>query len=239
MAQLAALTLRHEPVDVVPPLRQALALLRQSPVARRRLVLISDFTTQGWEDFHAGRLGTLPQGMVLHFLRIGGEQRDANVLVEDLQLHDAPLIAGAPLRATATVYNAGREPVHNLRLELLLAHEKVGEQLVDLTPEARVTVPFRFTAPAAGLHWGVVRLAGDRFSPDDQFFYALRTVTSGAPPGGGWRSRHLALRQRDLFPHQRLAAPGRFGTGGVLPQARHLGRLGPRAPGRLPGSDSL
>jgi hypothetical protein len=57
-----------------------------------------------------------------------------------------------------------------------MGQRKVGQQLVDLHPDEQVTVPFRITAPAAGVHWGEIRLEDDALVEDNRFYFALRTV---------------------------------------------------------------
>jgi hypothetical protein len=90
---------------------------------------------------------------------------------------EKPFIEHTPLDVSVLVRNRSATPVRNLRLDLLLEHSKIGEQLVDMGPDEQVTVPFRMMAPAAGVYWGEVRLESDHFVDDDRWYYALRTVT--------------------------------------------------------------
>ncbi len=144
---------------------------------RRRLVFLSDLTMHGWEDFHLSRLTVVPEHVTLHFIRLGGPQRDANALITDVRITEKPFIEQAPLDLTAVVQNRSAAALHNVRVDLLLGSNLVGQQLIDLGPDEQLNVPFRIAAPAAGLHWGEVRLEGDGFAEDDRFYYALRTVT--------------------------------------------------------------
>jgi hypothetical protein len=175
--QLSALQPSHATVDLHGALQRALTLLQESPLPRRQLVFLSDFTMRGWEDFHLSQLPIVPEHVTLHFIRLGGAQRDANVLISDVRITERPFIEHAPLDITAVVHNRSATALRNLRVDLLLGSNAVGQQLVDLGPDEQITVPFRIAAPAAGLHWGEVRLEGDGFAEDDRFYYALRTVT--------------------------------------------------------------
>jgi len=175
--QLAALQPSHATVDLRSALQRALTLLQESPMPRRRLVFLSDLTMRGWEDFHLSQLPAVPEQVTLHFIRLGGPQRDSNVLITDVHITERPFIEHAPLDITAVVQNRGAAALRNLRVDLLLGSNAVGQQLVDLGPDEQISVPFRIAAPAAGLHWGEVRLEGDGFVEDDRFNYALRTVT--------------------------------------------------------------
>src|SRR5439155_2213648 len=123
------------------------------------------------------RLSVVPEHVTLHFIRLGGPQRDANALISDVRISEKPFIEHAPLDLTAVVQNRSAAALHNVRVDLLLGSNLVGQQLVDLGPDEQITVPFRIAAPAAGLYWGEVRLEGDGFAEDDHFYYALRTVT--------------------------------------------------------------
>jgi hypothetical protein len=175
--QLAAIQPRHAAVDMTRAFQRAFTLLQHNAAPRHRLVLLSDFTVHGWEDFHLTQFEVVPQGLELYFVRLGDAQHDANLLVESIRIAEPPLIAGVPLEVTVAVRNRGTEAVRNLRIDLLLGQTKIGEQLVDLAAHERVTVPFRITAPAAGLHWGEVRIANDRYPVDNRLYFALRTAT--------------------------------------------------------------
>ena len=132
---------------------------------------------RGWEEFHVSHLSVVPEHVTLHFIRLGGPQRDPNVLVTEVRITEKPFIEHAPLDVTAVVQNRSATARRNVRVDLFLGANVVGQQLVDLGPDEQLTVPFRIAAPPAGLHWGEVRLEGDGFAEDDRFYYALRTVT--------------------------------------------------------------
>ncbi len=174
--ELAAISPSHAAVDLSSAFQRAFTLLQQGATARRRIVVVSDFTVHGWEDMHLSQLAVLPQGVELYFIRVGSPQRDANVLVEHIGIAEQPFIEHIPVEVTALVRNRGTEAVHNLRIDLFVAQQKIGQQLVNLRPNEQVAIPFRFTAPASGLHWGEIRLEGDRFTADDSFYFALRTA---------------------------------------------------------------
>jgi hypothetical protein len=174
--QLTAIRPSHAAVDMVGAFQRAFNILQDTPETRRRMVLLADFTVHGWEDFHLSRLAMVPEQVELHFIRLGRSQRDTNVLVEGLRIVEKPFIEHVPLEVTVSVRNRSAGAVRNLRVDLFLGQTKIGEQLVDLGPEAQVTVPFRIMAPPAGMHWGEVRLESDHFPEDDRWYYALQTV---------------------------------------------------------------
>ena len=176
---LTAIQPSHAAVNMINAFQRAFVLLHESPAPRRRLVLVSDFTVHGWTDFHLAQLESvsIPDRVELRFIRLGSPQRDANFLLTDLRMVEPPFIEGSPIEITALVRNESTEAVQNVRIDLLMGQTKVGEQLVDLAPGKQVAVPFRITAPAAGLHWGEVRLQPDNFAADDRLYYALRTVS--------------------------------------------------------------
>jgi hypothetical protein len=175
-ADLAAILPNHAHVDLKHALQQAFDLLRQSPAPRRRLVIISDFTVTGWESLHLSTFEVLPERLDVHLIRLGTTERDANVVVESLTIAETPFIEGIPLEVTAVLRNRSAAPRRNLRVDLMVDQRKVGQQLVDLRPEEQVAVPFRMTAPAAGLHQGEVRLEADALTEDDHFYFALQTL---------------------------------------------------------------
>ncbi len=175
-ADLAAIRPSHATIDLRGAFQRAFTLLRQSQTARRRLVVVSDLTVQGWEDVHLSQFDVLPEDVELHFIRIGSPKRDANVLVERVRITEQPFIERVPLEVTAVVRNRSATARRNLRVDLLIGQRKVGQQLVDLQPDEQIAIPFRITAPEAGLHWGEIRLEEDTFADDDRIYFALRTV---------------------------------------------------------------
>ncbi|MGE3538462.1 MAG: BatA domain-containing protein [Candidatus Tectimicrobiota bacterium] len=173
---LEAVQPSHARVDMLGAFQRAFALLQETSAPRRRVVLLSDLTLSGWEDFHISRLPAVPEQVTLHCIRLGGAQRDPNVFITDVRLTERPFIEHAPLDVTVVVQNRSGVPLKSVRVDLLLGSTPMGQQLVNLGADEHVKVPFRIAAPPAGLHWGEVRLEGDSFTEDDRFYYALRTV---------------------------------------------------------------
>ncbi len=173
---LAAILPSHAAVDLNRAFQRAFALLRQSPALRRRLVVVSDFTVNGWEAFHLSQFDVLPERLNLHFIRLGTAQRDANLVVESLTIAEAPFIEGVPLEVTAVLRNRSAEARRSVRVDLMVNQRKMGQQLVDLRPDEQVAVPFRITAPKGGLHRGEIRLEEDGLPDDDHFYFGLRTL---------------------------------------------------------------
>ena len=175
--QMRVISASHEAVDVRTAVQRAVEILQASTAPRRRLVLLTDLTVHGWEGFRASDLPRLPEDLVVHVIRLGSPERDANALISDVRVTESPFIEQTPLDVTVWVRNYSDEPVRSLRVDLLLGGETVGQQLTDLSADEEVAVPFRIVAPEAGLHWGEVRLQGDAFAEDDRFYVALQTVS--------------------------------------------------------------
>ena len=174
--QIRAVTASHAEVNVAVAVQRATEILRESTAPRRRLMLLTDLTVNGWESFRGSDLPRVPEDLVVHVIRLGSPERDANALVTEIRITEPPFIEETPLDVTVLVRNRSDEPVHSLRVDLLIGGEAVGQQLTDLAADEEVAVPFRIVAPEAGLHWGEVRLQGDAFSEDDRFYIALQTV---------------------------------------------------------------
>lgn len=175
-ADLTAILPSHDAVDLNRAFQRAFALLRQSPAPRRRLVVVSDFTVNGWEAFHLSQFDVLPERLSLHFIRLATTQRDANLVVENLTIAEAPFIEGMPLEINAVLRNRSAETRRRVRVDLIVDQRKMGQQLVDLRPDEQVAVPFRITAPKGGLHQGEIRLEEDALPDDDRFYFGLRTL---------------------------------------------------------------
>ena len=80
--QLEAIKPSHAAVNVATTLQRAFTLLQKSPVAHRRIVVLSDFTVHSWGNFHLTQLSAIPEHIQLHLIRLGEARRDANLLVE-------------------------------------------------------------------------------------------------------------------------------------------------------------
>ena len=174
--QMRAISASHAAVDVAAAVQRAIEILQASTAPRRRLMLLTDLTVHGWEGFRASDLARVPEDLVVHVVRLGSPERDANALISGVHVTEPPFIEQTPLDVTVLVRNYSDEPVRSLRVDLLLGGEAVGQQLTDLAVDEEVAVPFRIVAPEAGLHWGEVRLQGDGFGEDDRFYVALQTV---------------------------------------------------------------
>ena len=207
---LAAISPRHDHINLPQAFQRAFALLRQSTASRRRLVMISDLTTDGWEEFHLSQFEILPDQIELYFVRVGPPQRDDNVLLESIRITEQPFIEQVPVEITAIVRNRSTTKRRNLRVDLLIGQRKVGQQLVDLHPDEQVAVPFRITAPAAGVHWGEIRLEEDALVEDDRFYFALRTVAPtrilmvDGDPGPSLFDSEIFYLAQALQPHTAL-----------------------------------
>jgi hypothetical protein len=175
-ADLAAILPSHAAVDLNRAFQQAFDLLRQSSAPRRRLVIISDFTVNGWESFHLSQFDVLPERLDLHLIRLGTAERDANMVVESLTMAEPPFIEGIPLEVTAVLRNRSASPRRHLRVDLMVDQRKAGQQLVNLGPDEQLAVPFRIIAPAEGLHQGEIRLEADALPEDDRFYFAFQSL---------------------------------------------------------------
>ena len=174
--QMRAISASHAAVDIAAAVQRAIEILQASTAPRRRLMLLTDLTVHGWEGFRLSELPRVPEDLVVHIVRLGSPQRDANALISGVRVTEPPFIEQTPLDVTVWVRNHSDEPVRSLRVDLLLGGETVGQQLADLAVDEEVAVPFRIVAPQAGLHWGEVRLQADAFTEDDRFYVALQTV---------------------------------------------------------------
>ena len=174
--QVRAISASHAAVDIAAAVQRAIEILQASTAPRRRLMLLTDLTVHGWEGFRVSDLPRVPEDLIVHVIRLGSPQRDANALIGGVRVTEPPFIEQTPLDVTVWVRNHSDEPVRSLRVDLLLGGETVGQQLADLAADEEVAVPFRIVAPQAGLHWGEVRLQGDAFTEDDRFYVALQTV---------------------------------------------------------------
>ena len=227
--QMRAISASHEAVDVAAAVQRAVEILQASPAPRRRLMLLTDLTVHGWEDFRASDLPRLPEDLSVHVIRLGSPERDANVLIGDVHVTEPPFIERTPLDVTVWVRNNSDEPVRSLRVDLLLGGETVGQQLTDLSRRrgGGGAVPHRGAGGGAALGRGA--LAGRRLCRGRPLLRRPADGGTGESAGGGRRPGRVAVRQRDVLPVQRPAAARLAGAAAVPSQASWSGRAWSRS----------
>jgi hypothetical protein len=152
-----------------PALRLAQSILAASTLARRELVLVSDFQRTGWSRDAAVRL---PAGVVVTPVNVGGEET-ANLSVTSITLQRTSFSDQDRVVVTAAIANRGGAPVRGQTVALEIDGRGVASGQTDVAANASASVSFPpFTLTNANTR-GTVRLPNDALAADNTFHFVL------------------------------------------------------------------
>jgi len=184
-----------------PALRLAQETLEASPLARREIVLISDFQKVGWEGGDDVRL---PSSTTLTWVDLS-EKGASNVAITGVDLERDYVGGRERVIPAARLVSKGPRPVSDLEVTLEVDGRPVRQQRVSLGPNTSATVLFdAFPLPPAAAR-ATVRAAGDSLATDDAFHFVL--APGGDVPvliveAGPSRDRSLYLRRALAIGHR-------------------------------------
>jgi hypothetical protein len=188
-----------------PALKLAQSILAQSQVARREVVIISDFQKNGWEGAQGLRF---PDRVAVTPVVIG-EGPTSNVGVVSTAFQRAFFSGQERITVAAGVMNRSEAPVRDLEVALEIDGRAVETQRVAVGPQASASVKFApFTLSAAQTR-GTIRTANDALARDNAFHFVLSParpvpVLLVEAPGGGretslYLTRALAIGTAPAF----------------------------------------
>jgi hypothetical protein len=152
-----------------PGLKLAQAILEESELPSRELILVGDFQRAGW----SGEEGvTLPPGTVVTPVALAGDP-PANHAVAGVQLTRETFQGRERVTATARVTRTGGSEPREVEAVLEVDGRELQRRSVALPPSGAVTVPFpSFTLDQRHTR-GSVRLEADALAGDDVFHFVL------------------------------------------------------------------
>lgn len=139
----------------------------------REILILSDFARGDWDGLHLSSLETVSSEVGLTFLRIGGENRDANFAVRGIRLIGGEAVVGLPSQLECRVANLSDSP-GAIRVQLFLSGIKVGEKEAALKAGEEGRVSFEVSSDRPGWVNGEIRLSQDRLPIDNVFYFPLR-----------------------------------------------------------------
>ena len=168
-ASLDAVKLSSRGTRYAPALKLAAKILDESSLARREVVLISDFQKVGW-DGHEEVL--LPPGTSLTPVDLS-ESSPSNVAVTTVELHRAMEAGRERVTVTARLTNTGEKPANNVSVALSLGEREVEKRTITIAPNNAGTMTFASVALPEGLTRGRVTAAADALPADNRFNFLL------------------------------------------------------------------
>lgn len=162
---------------IAPALKLAGSVLEASPLARRRVVLISDFQREGWRP---DRDAALPEGTQLELVAVGGEGASAdsrNLALAGLELRREPGPGMERVSVGVRVVAAGSSG-REARVTLAVDGADVETVAVAVPAGGSAAAQLGPFTLARAFTRGEVRLANDELAADNVLHFV-------ASPGGG------------------------------------------------------
>ena len=188
-----------------PALKLATKILEESELARREVVLITDFQKVGWDGHEEV---VLPPGTQLTNVDLS-EPSSSNVAVTTVELHRAMEAGRERVTAKARLTNTGDKPANNVAVTLGLNDREVEKKSLSLAPNSAGTVTFTSVALPEGYTRGVVAAGTDALPPDNRFNFVLAPeqalsvlIVEPSEPRGSqslYMSRALSIGDRPLI----------------------------------------
>ncbi|HZH02207.1 MAG TPA: BatA domain-containing protein, partial [Myxococcaceae bacterium] len=198
--------------DLSQCLEWAARSLEESPVAAKRLVVISDFSA------HAFRLDA-PPPMVTSVsgarvkpdvvLRdVAGGRPTANLALVDLKVEPVPQSGPRAFQFTLTARNFSAEPVKNQEVSVRVNDRVVAKGFLDIPPQGTAQKALQHRFDGQGVVSGEVALAPDALEADDRRAFVVAVprelralVVNGSP-------QTVRYRDEAFFVEAALTAPG-------------------------------
>ena len=148
LRELARISLSFGRGDPGAALGAAYRKLKESKKSGEILV-ITDLARGDWERFDLGKSGPVSADVRVRFLRIGGQNRDANLAVSGVSLAGGEAVKGVPVRLEAVLSNFSDQPQSTLA-ELYLSGIKVDQKTIKLEPGKEGKAHFEAVLDKAG-----------------------------------------------------------------------------------------
>ncbi len=168
-ASLDAVKLSSRTTKYAPALKLATKILEESELARREVVLISDFHKVGWDGHEEV---VLPPGTQLTNVDLSSTPT-SNVAVTTVELHRAIEAGRERVTAKARLTNTGDKPASGISVALSLNDREIERKTISLAGNSAGTVTFASVALPAGLTRGVVSAGADALPQDNRFNFVL------------------------------------------------------------------
>ena len=188
-----------------PALKLATKILEESELARREVVLITDFQKVGWDGHEEV---VLPPGTRLTNVDLS-DAAASNVAVTTVELHRAVEAGRERVTAKARLTNTGARPANNVAVTLGLNDREIERKSLSLAPNSAGTITFTSVALPEGYTRGVVSAGTDAMPQDNTFNFVLAPeqalsvlIVEPSEPRGSqslYLSRALSIGDRPLI----------------------------------------
>jgi hypothetical protein len=168
-AALDAVKLSSRTTKYAPALKLATKVLEESALARREVVLITDFQKVGWDGHEEV---VLPPGAQLTNVDVS-TRPTSNLAVTTAELHRAIEAGRERVTVKARLTNTGDKPANGVSVSLALNDRELEKKTLSLAANSAGTVTFASVALPEGFTRGVVSAGSDAMPQDNRFNFVL------------------------------------------------------------------
>jgi len=227
---LAQATTSYERADLAIKVQNARKLLAKSEATNKQIYVLTDLQELCWEglkqesDESGGEAGKnlseeeqKAREIPIIFVDCN-RAPEPNVAVQGIELEAMVPVAGLPVDCTVELFNAASVArqrhfelyIDGVKQQMLIDSNWVASSPdLNLPPEGREKLSFKFVFQRGGLHRGEIRLAGDDGSKlDDRRFFTME-VDQGIPVAIVDAQRHEIPYLEDSFYVNQALAPAR------------------------------
>ncbi len=171
---IADTELSYERTDYAAALALANQLMLQSNNINKEVYLIGDLQKNGLQtgaDGNGSKL--LSNDIKLFVLPVTANDNIANLAISELRLSNQILEKDKVAEVQARIQNTTQNPVQNKLAHLFVNGKRLGQDVVNLEPQAAANLVFRIVPDQTGFQSGYVLLEDDDLLEDNRRFFAF------------------------------------------------------------------
>ncbi|NOX38763.1 MAG: VWA domain-containing protein [Calditrichaeota bacterium] len=156
--------------DLVTALRQAEAILKESPFANREIYLLSDLQRTAFSRASAEELSPVAFRVVVIPLT---HRASDNLSIDSVEVRTRLVERNQPLHLRAFVTNPGSDRYLNSLVSVVLNGKRVAQEKASVAPGRREAIDFQVTLTESGFIEGYVELESDALLEDNRRYFHL------------------------------------------------------------------
>lgn len=161
--------------DLVAVVRNALALLAESPNRNRELYVFTDLQKSAWSLESEDVRAALQEHPEIPAIIIDvGEGSFVNTSILSAEVSAAARVVNSPLSVKTALQNSSPRTAEQ-QVSFFLGGQKIDEKSVRLEPGTTLSLTFQHRVESAGVHTGEVRLSEDALGVDNRAFFVVET----------------------------------------------------------------
>jgi hypothetical protein len=146
-------------------------ILQSAHYQEKTVVLVSDYQRSAAPASSA--VWTLSPGIRFKGIKVG-DTKSSNLKVTDVRTVERPAQGQETHIIVGRIQSLGTDPIPEARIFLGIDGTQLASRALDLRDKSEIVVEFPVTIRQAGLHRGILTVAGDRFEPDNILYFTVQ-----------------------------------------------------------------